>query len=355
MSVLCVRGEYPRAVSSRRAKKWLGALLLSYLTACQPPAPAVDEERLARRVAELLAERMAEEGTCAPRRDGDEPEDGESAQLAEQERRQRAMVDSMRAQMAALAREAQNAIPETPLPIVQLSPDRRASASGTATAERTCIPLGPELPALGPEQAPVTIVAFIDPECPFCARLFPSLLRAQRAYPRDVRVLFALSPLSFHRSAPRAARAALEAFAQRRIDGFLRLLTRMYDNPRDLGSDAIIAHAEAEQLDVDRMRTVLASDTHAQSVATALALAESARVTGYPTIFINGRRVSGAIPAETLGGLLREELDRAQRIRRSTPAARVYSALCRSDGPNAGPTPARPHPLPDDSSNGESP
>ncbi len=193
----------------------LARIVLFALTAsaCQPPAPAVDEERLARRVAELLADRYAEDGICRARSDeGDErsASDG-SSEDSQLEQRQQAALARMRAQLADLTTAAQNAVPEPALPVVQLSAEQRAVSTGTGPNARVCFPLPPNTPSIGPDNAAVTIVAFFDPECPFCARLYPTLLRAQSAYAQDVRLPVALHPLDFHRNAPRASMALREA------------------------------------------------------------------------------------------------------------------------------------------------
>lgn len=349
-AAVCQRlAEYRHAVCSKRGfARWL--LLAVALSGCQPPAPAVDEERLARRVADLLAERFAEEGTCRPRSgsgseqaENDDPADDSQA---DPQAAQQAALNAMRDQLGRLVQQAQLAIPEPALPTVELPADRRATTSGTGDHARTCIPLPADTPALGPEQPAVTIVAFLDPECPFCARFYPRLLRAQRAYAQDVRLAVALQPLVFHHSAPRASMALREVFAQRQSAGFFEFFSRVYADTRDLSLSTLAGYAEELNVDSARLREAIADGRHANAVATTVALATSANSTGTPTLFVNGRRLIGAVSDETLGGVLFEELERARRLRRTTPAARLQATLCRADSSSAAAQPAHPRPLP---------
>ncbi len=334
-------------LSKSSISRW--ALVAWTLAACQPPAPAVDEERLARRVAELLADRYGEEGLCRARAasGGEEGSDGAEAPAESQEAQQREALDAVRSQMEQqLAAAAQRLALEPELPTAQLSAEQRATSSGSGVHTRVCLPLPADTPAVGPERAIVTIVAFLDPECPFCARLYPLLVRAQQAYAQDVRLAVALHPLAFHRSAPRASMALREAYAQRQSEGFFRFFSRVYSDTRDLSMSTLEGYAEELNIDAARLREAVSDGRHRDAVAASVALAASANIQSSPTLFVNGRRVQGAVPEDVLGGVLHEELERARRLQRSTPAARLSAALCRADASSAAPTPARPHPLP---------
>jgi protein-disulfide isomerase len=322
------------------------------LTGC-PPAPAVDEERLARRVAELLAERYGEEGLCAnrPESSGGEGEDGaEPAERTPGPSTSRdpaadARAAAIRAMADAMIAQGANAPDPERAPLamipVELPADQRATSTGDEAHRRWCLPSS-ALPSLGPERAPVSIVAFLDPECPFCARLLPSLLRAQRAFSQQVRLSFALYPLSFHSGAERASEALMEAYAQRQSDGFVALLGRLYGD-RELATDTIVAHASELRMDGGRIRDALSDRRHARAVASSFALGQSAGVNATPVFFINGRKISGAVSDEVLGGLLDEELTRAGRIARG---GRDPMTLCRADTSTTAATPQHPRPLP---------
>ncbi len=63
----------------------------------------------------------------------------------------------------------------------------------------------------GKKDAPISIVEFVDFQCPFCARFYPPVAETLKAYPNDVNYIIKNFPLSFHPQAKPAAKAALAA------------------------------------------------------------------------------------------------------------------------------------------------
>ncbi len=76
-----------------------------------------------------------------------------------------------------------------------------------------------DAPSWGDVDAPVTIVAFMDYDCSYCAKASAALsdIAASRS---DVRIVFRQHPLPFHARAESAARAALAAAEQDGFDAF---------------------------------------------------------------------------------------------------------------------------------------
>ena len=66
----------------------------------------------------------------------------------------------------------------------------------------------------GKKDAPVTIVEFVDFQCPFCARFHPPIEETLKAYPDQVSYVVKNFPLAFHPQARPAAKAALAAGEQ---------------------------------------------------------------------------------------------------------------------------------------------
>src|SRR4051794_11950623 len=80
------------------------------------------------------------------------------------------------------------------------------SALGTAQPSSTQIPVGTDDPVWGAPTAPVTIVEFTDLECPFCARVAPTIEVLKQMYgPAQLRLVFKHNPLPFHAHARKAA------------------------------------------------------------------------------------------------------------------------------------------------------
>lgn len=211
-------------------------------------------------------------------------------------------------------------------------------------------------PSRGPRDALVTIVTFSDFQCPFCARVLPTLERLIARYGSDLRLVFRHHPLPFHENAMPAAEAAMEAFAQRGEAGFWEMHDRLFRSQRvpiaagEGGADATIgrgllpapdaptragltradleAHAAAMGLELTRFRAALDGHTHRAAIEADIALATAIGSTGTPSFFINGRSLRGAQPYEAFEAAVERALTEARsRIAAGTPRAGLYDAL----------------------------
>ena len=75
-------------------------------------------------------------------------------------------------------------------------------------APRYTVPTSAADPVRGNAAAPVTIVEFSDYQCPFCARVNPTLAKVRETYGDKVKIVFKDYPLPNHPQAPKAAEAS---------------------------------------------------------------------------------------------------------------------------------------------------
>ena len=148
-------------------------------------------------------------------------------------------------------------------------------------------------PARGPERANVTIVEFSDFQCPFCARVGPTLDRIHQEYGDKVRIVFKHLPLSIHPKAP-AAHAAAEA--AHRQGKFWEMHDKIFKGQRALSEESYVQWAGELGLDIDRFKRDLASSDVKGAVDRDSREASALGVTGTPGFFINGKFMSGAQP-----------------------------------------------------------
>ena len=62
--------------------------------------------------------------------------------------------------------------------------------------------------AVGPEDAPMTLIEYADFQCPYCSNAGLIAIEFQKAHPDEVRYVYRHFPLSFHEKAPMSAYAA---------------------------------------------------------------------------------------------------------------------------------------------------
>jgi protein-disulfide isomerase len=162
-----------------------------------------------------------------------------------------------------------------------------------------------DAPVRGDARAPVTIVAFSDFECPFCAKAEATLRALEDEYRGKVRIVFRSQPLPFHEHAKLAARAALAAGEQGK---FWEYHDALFAHQRDLDRAALERYATDLGLDLARFRAALDADRTGALVDADVAEATRLGVAGTPTFFVNGRRIIGAQPLAKFEAAVEEAL-----------------------------------------------
>jgi len=161
-------------------------------------------------------------------------------------------------------------------------------------------------PSRGPDSAAVTIVEFSDFQCPYCARVTPTLDRIMESFPDQVRVVYRHLPLDFHDQAQLAAQAS---FCAERQGNFWDYHDILFENQRAMQRPQLIEYAQELELDPENFETCLDSPEARARVEADLAAAKTLGATGTPAFFINGIMISGAQPFEAFEAIINEELE----------------------------------------------
>jgi predicted DsbA family dithiol-disulfide isomerase len=178
--------------------------------------------------------------------------------------------------------------------------------------------VAPVGPALGPADAPVTIVEFSDFNCPFCQRVVPTLKTLRLRYPEQVRIVYRHFPLDMHPRARAIAEAAVCADEQ---DAFWAFHDSVFEEADPLSDDEIFALAERVGVDREALEACLASGRAAEVVEQDIAAGAAAGVTGTPAFFVNGIRMSGAQPADAFVKLIEQELPHTASSEEGAPSS----------------------------------
>jgi len=208
------------------------------------------------------------------------------------------------------------------------------------------VPLG-VAPIKGDADAKVTIVEFSDFQCPYCGRVMDTVHQIERTYGKDVRIAFKHNPLPMHPDAPYAARAAIAAGNQGK---FWEMHDKLFEAnvsraPDGLKPEAIEKMAKDIGLDIGRFNADVKSAETGEVITSDQAQARALAAYGTPTFYINGLKISGAVPFETFKTVIDSQLKRANQALASGVSRKdLYDNLIK-DGqaaPPAAPAPAAP-------------
>jgi protein-disulfide isomerase len=157
------------------------------------------------------------------------------------------------------------------------------------------VPIG-DSPIIGNPKAKITIVEFSDFECPFCARSQATLRQILDRYGDEVRIVFKHRPLEFHKNARKAHRAAIAAHSQGK---FKEAKEFLFSNNNRLGDDRLYEEMVSKLgLKKEKFFSDMNSEDAERILKADEELADSLKVGGTPTFFINGVMLEGAYPFE---------------------------------------------------------
>ena len=161
-------------------------------------------------------------------------------------------------------------------------------------------------PAVGSASAPVTIVEFSDFQCPFCLRVEPTLKQVRQTYGDKVRIVWKDFPLTqIHPQAFKSGEAAHCAGEQGK---FWEYHDRLFANQEALQPENLKKYAADLSLDTAKFNACLDESKFGDRVREGVAQGSRLGVNSTPTIYVNGRLLSGAQPYEVFAAVIDEEL-----------------------------------------------
>ena len=160
--------------------------------------------------------------------------------------------------------------------------------------------------ALGPNDAPITIVEFSDYECPFCRRWHAEVYKPLlAAYPGKIRLVYRNLPLtSIHPDAMGAAEAAMCAGEQ---DVYWKYHDKLFSS-ETLGNNVYLQYAQELGLNMTTFHSCLTDHKYQNTIQADSDFAVKLGIRSTPTFFINGLAIVGAQPLDVFKQVIEKEL-----------------------------------------------
>jgi protein-disulfide isomerase len=181
-------------------------------------------------------------------------------------------------------------------------------------------------PAFGPANAKITVVVFSDFQCPYCRQLASTLRdNIPKKNPDNVRVVFEDFPLDAIHKWARAAAEGAHCLGDGNPEAFWAFHDWIFEHQGDVTEanvhDKILEFAKTKSLDVAKIGSCMASHATASEVEKNQSAGQALQVQQTPTLFVNGRMLSGAVPWTTLDAVFKLELNRPKEMGSTYPVA----------------------------------
>ena len=148
-------------------------------------------------------------------------------------------------------------------------------------------------PTLGPDDAPITIIAFIDFECPFCQASYPIFKNVSEQYGQIVKIVFKHLPVSIIH--PRSMPASLAATCAQEQDKFWEFYDQIFIK-KILTDSALRGYATDLGLDMSRFDSCVEKKNFQSNIDEDLIDAANLQVRGTPTYIFNQIKLEGVVP-----------------------------------------------------------
>ncbi|MBF0483784.1 MAG: thioredoxin domain-containing protein [Candidatus Omnitrophica bacterium] len=142
---------------------------------------------------------------------------------------------------------------------------------------------------IGAKDAKVTVVEFVDFECPFSGRFYKPMVDAVSAYSGKVNYMIKNFPLPFHKNARSAAKAVMAAGEQGK---YAEMATELLKDNSNFSAEKYKTIAKSLGLDMVKFEQDLKDKDAAyeQILNADMAFGQKVGVRGTPTFFINGKQ-----------------------------------------------------------------
>jgi protein-disulfide isomerase len=162
-------------------------------------------------------------------------------------------------------------------------------------------------PRFGAADAPITLMMFIDFECPFCAASVPVMQDVMDTYGPAVQFVFKHLPLTqIHPNALDAAHASMCAHEQ---GVFWEYYQALFDQGV-LNQDAYRAHATTLDLDMNAFDTCIAERRYESAILADMQDAVAIEAAGTPTYLLDSTKIEGGLDRAIWDDLLLEAISR---------------------------------------------
>jgi protein-disulfide isomerase len=189
----------------------------------------------------------------------------------------------------------------------------RSEQSTAAAGSNSALLLRFHSPSLGPPDAKVQIVEFLDPACETCREFYPFVKKLLAANPDKIRLT--VRHVAFHNGSDVVVRVLEAARKQGKYWQTLEALLAAQPNwaiNHTVRPELVWAHLDGLGLDLEQIRKDMNDPEITRLIETDRADANALKVTRTPEYFVNGRQMP-TFGYEQLGKLVQEELANSYR------------------------------------------
>jgi len=170
------------------------------------------------------------------------------------------------------------------------------------------------LSVAGEASAPITVVEYACPRCPYCARITPKIHEAVVKGPLEgkVKLYMKTFPLRGHWGSKESGLAFLAA---EELGHFWEFVSYYFGNFDEFSVSKQLGWAEAVGMDREAFQKAMADPGVRQSLVEIKKEGIKNYVDSTPTFFINGRKYGAELTLEELIDVLEEEFEKIEGIR----------------------------------------
>lgn len=193
-------------------------------------------------------------------------------------------------------------------PKFTLDPSKENLSSSNLTTEDLSKFIYPTSPILGSDKNPITILTFIDFECPFSQEAYPIFKEITERYAPILKVVFKHLPVeSIH---PNIMPAHLASACAEEQGKFWEYYDLLFINKKFASSD-LTNYANKLNLDEKKFKTCLDSKKYQSNIDQDLKDAADLGIRGTPTYFINTKKIEGVATTDFFEKIILEQIQKS--------------------------------------------